>query len=121
MNTEQIERLLLIAEMARNETLTPSLVEYATIDACEAGADALREKQERENPQPLTLDELKERIDKLERERDKAVEDMTAMSNLSEGVETCEFCKWYRNEDCQKPGMFNISACFEWRGIKEGE
>jgi multimeric flavodoxin WrbA len=48
MNAKRIERLLLIAEMAKNETLTPSLVEYATIDACEIGAEALRFQQERE-------------------------------------------------------------------------
>lgn len=55
MNAKRIKRLLLIAEMAQNETLTPSLVEYATIDACEAGVEALRAQQERENPKPLTL------------------------------------------------------------------
>lgn len=55
MNTERIERLLLIAEMAQNETLTPSLVEYATIDACEAGVDALRTVQAMNNPRQYAL------------------------------------------------------------------
>ena len=48
MNDKRIDRLLLIAEMAKDESLTLCLVEYATIEVCEAGADALREQAERE-------------------------------------------------------------------------
>ena len=73
---------------------------------------ALREKQERENPQPLTLDELKERIDKLERERDAAVEDIKMIG-------TCILCK-HNQYPCDREDNGH-EKCFEWRGIKEGE
>jgi hypothetical protein len=67
-------------------------------------------------------DEVLQKNQQLERERDAAVEDMT---ELMKGSESCTFCKHYVEDGdyCAKPptSIFSNGMCWQWRGVQEVE
>lgn len=65
-------------------------------------------------------DGLLVQIDRLEKERDAAIADLTELCQFYKGRTICDFCKHDRDdpEDCkcrQNTNTF-INNCFEWRG-----
>jgi hypothetical protein len=84
----------------------------------EAALAALRAQQERENPKPLTLEEVAE-LAKAKRRADKAVEDLNALRKKSGWK--CFACKYdtnYVREVCAGCD-YNNGNNWQWRGDAE--